>query len=375
MKKFIILLMVIMLSVTMVITLSSCQKTAATTTGAAATTTGAAETTVAATTAAATTAAAETTAGGKGTVYYLAATYSNTASLLQGVFMEKYGEEAGFDMKLLIAQMDANTQINQMDSAISQKATAIIVRAVDTATLVGTVEKGRDAGIPIINFDGLITSTYFDFQVVIDVDVMGKMAADECLKLLKEKNGSEKGKILEVMGDLGDSFTIIMDGGFMSVMDKYPDITVIKKDTPGWETVAAANVVSDQLTASADIDIIYMHADSRLPAIIPVLEGKGYKPDDIKIVGADGDPAALQLIRDGWLNVTVGINLLPEVYGVYQFIDQVIAKEEIKSGTYDVQGLQEELKIEEWGPTLYVPGMLITKKNVDDPTLWGNAKY
>ncbi len=317
----------------------------------------------------------EAEAGSKGTLYYLQQDFINTANIYQGTLMEQYGIEAGFEMKLLNAQMDADTQINQMDTAISQNPTAIIVRAVDVATLVGTVEKGRDAGIQMINFDGLITETYFDFQSVIDVFTMGKLAAEECLKLLNEKYGSEKGKILEVMGDLGDSFTIIMDSGFMDVIDKYPDITVIKKDSPGWETVAAANAVSDQLTANKDIDIIYMHADSRLPGTIPVLEEKGYEKGDIKIVGADGDPAALQLIRDGWLDVTVGIAILPEVYGIYQFIDKVIAGEDIEAGTYDVKGLQEELVIEDWGPTLYVPGELITKENVDDPALWGNAEF
>lgn len=354
MKKIIFFMMIVVLFATVALTGISCKGTTAET---------------------AKVTAAETVAGGKGTLYYLQQDYINTANIYQGVLMEKYGKEAGFNMKLLNAQMNADTQINQMDTAINQKPKAIIVRAVDVATLVGTVEKGRAAGIPMINFDGLIDSTYFDFQSVINVYVMGKLAAGECLKLLKEKNGSEKGKVLEVMGDLGDSFTIIMDQGFMEIMSTHPDITVIKKDTPGWETVAASNAVSDQLTANKDIDVIFMHADSRLPGTIPVLEGKGYKKGDIKIIGTDGDPAALQLIRDGWLNETVAIAILPEVYGIYQFIDKVLAKEKIAAGEYDVKGLKEELKIEKWGPTLNVPGLLVTKDNVDDPTLWGNAKF
>ena len=116
----------------------------------------------------------EAEAGSKGTLYYLQQDFINTANIYQGTLMEEFGIEAGFEMKLLNAQMVADTQINQMDTAISQNPAAIIVRAVDVATLLGTVEKGRDAGIPMINFDGLITDTYFDFQSVIDVFTMGK---------------------------------------------------------------------------------------------------------------------------------------------------------------------------------------------------------
>ncbi|MHB1254533.1 MAG: sugar ABC transporter substrate-binding protein, partial [Candidatus Humimicrobiaceae bacterium] len=111
------------------------------------------------------------------------------------------------------------------------------------------------------------------------------------------------------------------------------------------------------------------------PSIVPVLEEKGYKAGDIKLLGTDGDPSALDLIRSGWITSTVGVPMIQQVGGMFQFLDDVLNGTAIKDGNYEVRGVKDiQLKNEEWGPTLYLPGTIITKENVDDPNLWGNLK-
>jgi len=39
-----------------------------------------------------------------------------------------------------------------------------------------------------------------------------------------------------------------------------------------------------------DIDIIFVHADSRIPGIVPVLEGKGYKKGQVELMGTTVTP-------------------------------------------------------------------------------------
>jgi ribose transport system substrate-binding protein len=201
------------------------------------------------------------------------------------------------------------------------------------------------------------------------------MAAEETVKILKAKRGAPKGKVLQVMGDLGDFYTIFIDRGFKKEMAKYPQITVITKDTPGWENTVTANVVSDQLTVNKDMDVIFVHADSRIPAVIPVLEAKGIKKGQITLLGTDGDPTALPLIRDGWLKETVGVPMVQQVFGEFAFLDQILAHKKLKMGQYNIKGVTADLVMEKWGPTLYLPGQIIDSSNVDDPTLWGNIKF
>lgn len=312
---------------------------------------------------------------GSGVVYYLQFDMVNGFNIGSGQYMEKFGKELGYTMKLLNARGNATEQINQMDTAISQKPRAIIIKPVEANTIVAAVNKAREAGIPVLSYDGTITDTTVEFHSVVGTEKIGQMAAEEIVKQLKAKRGSEKGKVLQVMGDLGDFYTVFIDRGFKQVMAKYPAVTVITKDTPGWESTTTANVVSDQLTVNKDIDIIFVHADSRIPAVIPVLESKGLKKGAIALIGTDGDPSALQLIKEGWLWETIGVPMVQQVFGEFAFLDKILAKKKLAPGQYDIKGVTADLVVEKWGPTLYLPGQIIDKTNVDDPTLWGNIKF
>ena len=66
--------------------------------------------------------------------------------------------------------------------------------------------------------------------------------------------------------------------------------------------------------------------------------------------------------------------MVQQVYGIWQYLEDVIAKKTLTAGPVDVKGVQSELKMETWSPTLYLPGQIVDKKNVDDPNLWGNVE-
>ena len=305
-------------------------------------------------------------------MYYLQFDMINGFNIGSGQYMEKFGKELGYTMKLLNARGNATEQINQMDAAISQRPRAIIIKPVEANTIVAAVNKARAAAIPVLSYDGTITDTTVELHSVVGTEKIGQLAAEETVKILKARRGAEKGKVLQVLGDVGDFYTVFIDKGFRAVIAKYPSITVITKDTPGWESTTTANVVSDQLTVNKDIDVIFVHADSRLPAVIPVLEAKGIKKGDIVLLGTDGDPSALQLIRDGWVKETVGVPMVQQVFGEFAFLDRILAKQKLTAGQYDIKGVTADLVMEKWGPTLYLPGQIIDKSNVDDPSQWGN---
>jgi ribose transport system substrate-binding protein len=311
--------------------------------------------------------------GGK-VVYYMAPGLFDEFQAGTNKMMLEFGKEMGYEVRALNAGNSAPTQVNQVDDAINQKPVAIILNAVDAATITASVDKAREAGIPVMVYDRFIQDTTVDFSSVVGTIKIGQMAADEAARLLKEKNGEEKGTVLEIMGDPGDNYSVLIDQGFMQGIGKYPGINVITKPTPGWEPTVAASIVDDQLTANEKIDLIFVHADFRVPSIVPVLQSHGINQGDVIIVGTDGAPSGLQAIRDGWMVETVGVPMVQQVYGIWQFLGDVSAKKAIQSGTVDVKGVQSELKMEEWGPTLYLPGQIVNKSNVDDETLWGNMK-
>jgi ribose transport system substrate-binding protein len=319
-------------------------------------------------------AAAASSGSGTQTIDYLAPTLMDDYQSAATQTLSKLGPDYGYAVKVLNANNQVSTQVTQMDDAVSQKPAAIVLNAVDPSGLTGAVQKARAAGVPVIALDREIGDTTVDFTSEIGTIKLGQIAADQIAQLLLKKNGSETGNVLEVMGDAGDSYTVYIDKGFQSEIAQYPNIHVVAKPTPGYDQVKAASVVDDQLTAGK-VDLILVHSDFRITAIVPVLQQHGFKPGDIPIVGTDGASSALQAIRDGWAVETIGIPLVAEVAGSLMYLPQILAKAPIPTGSCEVNGVQADISMQKFGPALYVPGQVVDKTSVDDPSLWGNAKH
>lgn len=313
-------------------------------------------------------------AKGSGTVYYLGMIGNNIWEVFAAKTFEKYAKQFGYDIKEENANNSADNQINQLDSVIPLKPKAVFLKSVDVTMIADQVQKAVDAGVPVITFDGSVTASHPSLNVDVGLVKYGNMAADEILKYLKNKYGTEKGKVLNLQGDLSVPYSPLMSKGFHEIMDKYPNITVIDKDTKGWEITAAATVASDVLTANKDVDAMFVHTDSRFPGVVSVLQEKGYKKGDVYLIGVDGDPTAIDFIRQGWVNATLTPPMEQYVYGCFAFLDKLSAGESLTPGLYNINGVTAELKKESWGFSLYLPGILITTQNADDPSLWGNQK-
>ena len=322
------------------------------------------------------TAAPSAAAACSGKVFYLSPGLFDEFQAGSKILLEKYGKEKGLDVRTLNANNNATQQLAQLDDAITQKPVAVVIAAVDTAQMAGNLKKLSDAGILSIAYDRLIMDGKPDFTTSADTTKMGKLGAEEIVRLLTAKNGSPKGTVLEQMGDLGDSYTLGIDQGFTEVIKGYPDIKVIRKDAAGWEPTVAARAVDDVLTANPNIDLLWVHSEGLAPAIVPVLEKHGFKAGDGKLIfmGASGLPVGLDLIREGWMVETIDYPLSPEYVSSIDFICKKLAGEDVALGTWEIGGYKNEVKDEKWGRTLWIPGEIITKANVDDPNLWGNIK-
>jgi len=319
---------------------------------------------------------AEKPAEGKGLVFYLSPNQFDEFQTTASMLIRKYVEEAGYELREMVAQSgqaeDVALQLNQLENAITQNPEAIIIAACDASAVVDGINKARNQGIPVIVFDRLITKTKVNFSSVAGCYEMGVLAAGEITRLLKEKYGEVKGKILDIMGDPGDMYTVLIEEGFQDTMKNYPNVEINTKIAEGWEASNAADIADDWLVAHPDTDLIFSHAEHLAAAIVSVLETKGYKKGDIIMVSTAGMPMGLNLIRNGWLQATVEQPLTAQAEGVAMFLDEVIEGKEIKPGTYKVMGFDAELTIESYGPLLRIPGSVITKKNVDDKKFWGN---
>ncbi len=310
----------------------------------------------------------------KGKIYYLVPTLIDEFQTGSIDAITKFMKDVGYEVISLDGQNRSDLQLNQIDDVINLKPSAVILAAVDFDAAKTGIEKMRAAGIPVMIFDRQIVSTPSDFTSVAGTVEIGHIAAAEITRLLTEKNGSPKGKVLQILGDPGDPYTLDIQKGFEEKMAAHPDVEIITHAAMQWEASNAGNIASDQMLANPDIDLIFVHAAHLAVAVAAVLEAQGKQPGDVMLVSSNGAPVGLDLIRKGWEQVEVEQPMVAQAAALAMFADKVINKEEIKPGTYDVTGLQSELTIEAWGPNIKIPGAAITKDNVDDPKFWGNLK-
>jgi len=310
----------------------------------------------------------------KGKIYYMVPTLLDEFQTESVAAIEKFVKDVGYEAVTLNADNKTDLQQSQMNDVINLKPKAIVLAAVDFNALQPSIEKARAAGIPVMIFDRQITATASDFTSVAGTVEIGYVAAGEIQRLLKEKNGAVKGKILQVLGDPADPYTLDIQKGFEERMKEFPDAQIISLPAMQWEASNAGTIVADQLIANPDIDLIFVHAAHLAVAAVASLESKGKKPGDVLLVSSNGAPVGLDLIRKGWEQVEVEQPLYAQAAAIGMFADKVANKQELKPGKYNVLGLESELTIESWGPNLKIPGAAITKENVDESRFWGNLK-
>ena len=310
----------------------------------------------------------------KGKVYYMVPTLIDEFQTGSVSALEMFLKQVGYEMQTLNADNKTDVQQSQMNDVIALKPAAIILAAVDFNALKPSIEAARAAGIPVVEFDRQITSTLSDFTSVAGTIEIGHVAAGVVEKLLAGKHGSVKGKVLQVLGDPADPYTLDIQKGFEEKMAAFPEVKIISLPALLWEPTNAGTIVADQLLANPDIDLIFNHAAHLSVAAVASLEAAGKKPGDIMMLSSNGAPVGLDLIRQGWMQAEVEQPLYAQAAAVAMFMDKLVAKQEIKAGEYDVLGLKSTVTIEAWGPNIKIPGAAITMENIDNPAFWGNMK-
>ena len=319
-------------------------------------------------------AAAQDAAKDKGTIYYLVPTLLDEFQTGSVSAIEKFMGEVGYKVVSLDGQNRTDLQLNQLDNVLQLDPKALIIAAVDFDAITPGIEKARAAGVPVMIFDRQITSTPTDLTSVAGTVEIGTLAGGEIARLLTEKNGAVKGKVLQILGDPGDPYTLDIQKGFEATMAGNDGVQIITQAAMQWEATNAGSIAQDQLLTNPDIDVIFVHAAHLAVAVAAVLEAQGKTPGEIALVSSNGAPVGLDLIRKGWEQVEVEQPMYAQAAALAMFADKVVNHQELKPGPYDVLGLPSTLTMETWGANIKIPGAVITSQNVDDPKFWGNLK-
>jgi len=254
---------------------------------------------------------------------------------------EKAAKELGVNLTVLGTAEEGGgaTQLAQMEDRIAAGDDAILLAVRSGEAIIPAVKAAAEAGIPVIAVDAPPAGGEWVATIATDNFAGGYLGG----KWIAEQVGG-KGTVLVLEGIPGVPPSDNRRNGAQAALAEYPDIKVITL-VGDLATAKAQSVTEDTLTAHPDLVGVVCGNDMMAIGAQAAVADRGLQ-DQVKIVGYDAIPAALEMIADGRLGATVA-----------QFPG--------KMGELGVEYAVRTLQGEEV-PTLVDSGtMLVTKENVE----------
>ncbi len=210
---------------------------------------------------------------------------------------KKKAEELGVELKIYDGNYDPNTQINQVETMISDGVDAIILNPQDAKACAVAVDKAAAANIPVIGVNTRVDSDKLTSYVGSKDVYAGELE----MQAIADKLGG-KGNIVILDGPLGQSAQLERSQGIQNVLKKYPDIKVLAEKTANWSRSEAMTVMENWLQAFDKIDAVVGENDEMALGARQAIEAKKL---DIPTIGVDGITDALNAVEKGTLIASI----------------------------------------------------------------------
>jgi D-xylose transport system substrate-binding protein len=220
------------------------------------------------------------------------------------------------------ANQDANSQLAQVEAALTNGAQVLVLDAVDTKSIASVVDKAKAQGVPVIAYDRLIQNTDgVNYYISFDNQRVGQLQAQSLVDALTKANIA-KPQIVVINGAPTDSNAALFKKGAHSVFDPLVSagkLTIVKEyDTPDWSPNQAQNEMQQALTASGNkVDGVYAANDGTASGAIAAMKAAGLNPLP-PVTGQDAELAGIQRILTGEQYMTVYKAIKPEAEGAAQ---------------------------------------------------------
>lgn len=216
----------------------------------------------------------------------------------EAVGAQAKAEELGYKAAIYSHDDDANKQNDLVDSAIAQKAAAIVLDNAGADATVAAVQKAKDAGIPSFLIDREINANGVAVAQIVSNNYQGAtLVAESFVEAL-----GEKGNFVELVGKESDTNAGVRSKGFHDVIDQYPDMKMVAQQSANWSQTEAFSKMESILQANPNIQGVISGNDTMAMGAMAAIEAAGRK--DIIIAGFDGSNDVRDAIIAGKIHAT-----------------------------------------------------------------------
>jgi ribose transport system substrate-binding protein/inositol transport system substrate-binding protein len=209
-------------------------------------------------------------------------------------------KELGVELTVYDGGKDAAKQASQVETAVSQGISGIVIEPASVDGLVPAIEAATKAGVKVVVVNQKISKPEAAASFVGVSNVDGGVL--EMKTAAKDIGG--KGNVAFLLGPMGSDAEVGRTEGYKQVLKDYPDIKVAFEQSANWNTDEALTLVENWLQSGTQIDAIVANNDGMAMGALKAVEDAKLQ-DKIKIYGLDATPDALQAVKDGRLTATI----------------------------------------------------------------------
>ncbi len=237
---------------------------------------------------------------GKGRIAVVISTLNNPWFVVLGESAASKARELGYEAVIFDSQNNSAREAEHFDNIIAMGYDAILFNPTDADGSVVNVMRARNAGIPTFCMDREINSRDAAITQLLSDNFTGTVKLGQYFVQKMEKRGN----YVEILGLVGDNNTWNRSEGFHSVVDEFPELRMVARQSADFDRNKAMEVMESIMQAQPNIDAVFCGNDAMALGAYQAILSAG-KEGSIKVFGFDGSHDALQSIATGRMSATV----------------------------------------------------------------------
>ncbi|MBV8094039.1 MAG: sugar ABC transporter substrate-binding protein [Acetobacteraceae bacterium] len=242
--------------------------------------------------------------------------YVTKSATNQGwVLINKGAEDAAkaANVRLIIAgptgQGALAGQVYAIERVISEGAKAIAIAPVDSTGVIPIVQRATARGVPFVAVDTAIDDASAKSYVGTDNIAAARAQAEWVASAIGDAD-----EIILVDGSLSQSTGRERRRGFIDRLRELKPNAVVREVYTDWNSDQAETGVTQELKAHPNVAAIANAWDDGTLGSVAALRSLQYEKGKVRVIGFDGAPNALQLLKTGWIQADVAQMLYRQGY-------------------------------------------------------------
>ncbi|SPT68991.1 D-ribose-binding periplasmic protein precursor [Anaerobiospirillum thomasii] len=237
------------------------------------------------------------TGGGSNIMYIITPSHSNPFFKTEAEVAAKTAKELGYKVKMVSHDDSPVKQSELFETAISDKAAAIICDNAGADATVAAVKRAYDKNIPTFLIDREINEQGIAIAQIVANNYQGAKEAAEIFVEAME----EEGEYAELFGIDSDTNAKTRSTAFHEVIDQYPDMKLVAVQTANWDQNLAYQKMETILQSYPNLKGVISGNDNMAVGAAAAIKAAGKQ---LKIIGVDGSNDARDEILAGNMTAT-----------------------------------------------------------------------